>query len=109
MAPCPELGSEPEDLMVVTEAVRAARKVRFGVDSGAAATVMKTGECGDYPINRTKKRVFKTAASALLTTEGVRTLALADGHFVRRGATASSTTTCRCSHARHIYTRRRPT
>ena len=59
------------------------RGVRFGVDSGAAATVIRSMECSDYPINRKQKKVFRTASSTTLETEGRRTLGLADGCLVR--------------------------
>ena len=69
--------------MAVNEMLRGGRKVRFGVDSGAAATVIQSVVCSDYPINRKQKKTFRTASSTTLETEGRRTLGLADGCLVR--------------------------
>ena len=57
--------------------------MRFGVDSGAAATVIQSAVCSDYPINHKQKKVFRTASKETLETEGRRTLGLSDGCLVR--------------------------
>jgi hypothetical protein len=75
--------NEVSELMAVNEVLRGGRKVRFGVDSGAAATVIQSVVCSDHPINRKQKKIFRTASKATLETEGRRTLGLADGCFVR--------------------------
>ena len=75
--------NESNELMAVNDMLRGGRKVRFGVDSGAAATVIQSAVCSDYPINRKQKKIFRTASKETLETEGRRTLGLSDGCFVR--------------------------
>ena len=78
----------PPELMAATEMLRAGRKVRFEVDPGAASTVIRASECSDYPVNRSLQKVFRTAASTKLKSEGRRTLGLTDGCFVRADVAA---------------------
>ena len=75
--------NEVSELMAVKEVRHGGRKVSFGVDSGAAATVIQSMECTDYPVDRKQKKVFRTAGSTMLETEGRKTLELADGCLVR--------------------------
>ena len=58
------------------------RKVRFGIDSGAAATVMRSEECGDYPIDF-EEVTYRAANDTTLVTIGRRRLECTSGACVR--------------------------
>ena len=59
------------------------RKVVFGVDSGAAVTIMRTEECLEYPLDRSVRREFRAANKTVLRTDGRRAVGLPEGGFLR--------------------------
>ena len=60
-------------------------KVTFGVDTGAAATVMKFRECKDYPIDESLAQNYTAANGSSLQGKGQRVLESVEGLFVRTG------------------------
>ena len=60
-----------------------ALKLVFGVDSGAAVTILKTDECSSYPLDTSVKREFKAANKTMLKTEGRRNIDLVSGGLIR--------------------------
>ena len=57
--------------------------VTFGVDSGAAVTILKTDECTDYPLDDSLRREFKAANKTILRTDGRRAVDLVHGGLIK--------------------------